>query len=615
MNKPQWGRRRQGSSLINILFLSMALFLLLFASASSWLFQIGLSGRASAAEGARRLAEATAQLAVARLIKDPTLNASSLPRLDLSLASYPQGQGMLALDDSVAGTLGIPVSVNNLRGTTSRPGWGSTVVAPQRACLVAVGRYRQTESRVEVMLHVPRFPYVVGSSVPLTAADGLRVFGVASRDALDGGFDSIPDDQIVPGHLVTNAEDSGAQAALKLLGNSRVEGDAQARGNIVVGSTATVTGEVRPLAESAPLPEVDLTSLDPITKPGNSEISTASLSAPRLEGFFRRDGDLAVTGGLDLNGAVLYVNGSLNIQGGVKGKGAILATGPVSVQGGGSLSGDDMAAILSGGGVTLHGTPGQPSEFRGMIYTEGNLDSRHTRIAGSVIINNPSPAGSGYFEQVQLVETPGSDSIDFPVISTVPGDPPGLQVAADFGYHAYSFGFETDPSGNWPDIKLKWNAMDYQNPPAGYPITHQPTAQEPWYEIGVPDPYPADPIPLAKVRSGIVDSSGAILGRWDEFRTIDEARDGIMAVVNSWPNPNQGNTAMVDAWLTEAQQRVRNQVPEYVAVYNANARLLGQNQITVNGNGTSTYRSRWRLELSQFFNLSDRIRVLSWRQL
>jgi cytoskeletal protein CcmA (bactofilin family) len=592
----------------------MALFLLLFASASTWLFQIGLSGRASAAEGSRRLAEATAQTTIARLLKQPDLNPTTLPRLNLQLASYPEGQGWLALDPTQATALGIPLSVNNLQGTANRPGWGSTVVAPQRACLVAVGRYRKTECRLEVMLHVPSFPYVVGSSVPLKAADGLKVFGVASRDALSGGFDAIPDDQKVPGHLVTNAQDSGSESALSLLGSSRVEGDAQARGNIVVAGSASVTGEVRPQAELAPLPHVDVTTLDTASKPGTSEITAATLNSPRLEGFFRRSGDLTINGGLDLQGAVIYVDGSITIAGGVKGKGAILATGSVTVRGGGSLTGDsDQAAILARGNVTLHGTPGQPSEFRGLIYSEGNLDSRHTRIAGSMVINNPNPSGTGYFEQVQLAETPDIDHFDIQVVSTVPGDPPGLEVAADFGYHAYSFGFETAANGNWPDIKLKWNQMDYQNPPAGYPVTHPPTAQEPWYEIGVPDPWPSDTIPLAMVRSGIVDSSGAIVGRWDEFRTLGEARAGVLEVLNSWPNPNQGNTAMVDDWLAEAQQRVRNQVPEYVSVYNRNARYLGENRIVINGNGTTTSRASWKLDWSEFFQLADRIRVLSWR--
>ncbi|MBX3170583.1 MAG: hypothetical protein KF760_24460 [Candidatus Eremiobacteraeota bacterium] len=607
---------KRGSSLINVLFLSMALFGLLFATSSTWLFQLGLSSRSEAQEGCRRLAEATAQTAVARLLKQ---NDAQLPDLSLSLPAYPGGTGLLSTDQGRARALGIDNSANNLTGslgTSAAARWGRVPVPAERACLVAVGRWRGQEQRLEVILHVPEFPYVLGSSVPLKG-ENLNVFAVASQADLANGIAAVPDDKKEPGHVVTNALDAGPLAAMRLGGLTQVEGDAQSRGSIELTDSVSIKGERRPQAELVPLPDIDFASLDPISRAEKTDITTGSLNQPPpFEGFYRANDNLIISGGLELNGAVIYVNGSVTVAGGIRGKGALIATRDVTVSGDSQFTGDQQAGIVAGGNVQLHGTSG--AEYRGLIYTEGNLDVNNIQVAGSVVVNNPAPTGLSQFTDAGLVQTPGAGRLRFPVTSSVPGTPPGMQSVADFGYHAYAWGpaFDVNSGQPWMDIKMKWDPMNYDNPdPALFKIVHPKTPAEPWVEIAAPDSPPADMIGYGKLRIGVCEpGSGALRPgeSWQEERSRAASAAAIMNRANAWAGGiDQG---MIDAYLDGAEQKVRDLLPEYIRVFNENSRSLGQRGITVTpGTAGYTRTEDWTLDLSTFYNLSDRVRILSWR--
>ena len=632
-------------TLVNILFLTIALFGLLTLSSGTWIFQMSLSGKRVATEGARRLAEAACQAAVARLIKAPD---TTLAKLQSPLDSYPQGEALLAMDATEAAALQIPVSVNNLKSMGSKPGWGGTVVQPQTANLVGVGRYRGSEVKVEVVLHVPAYPYVIGSSVPLKALDGLKVFGIRNPSALAAGFANIPPDEIEPGHIVTNAPDpSPGNPALELLGSgTRIQGDAQSRGDVKVGAGATVTGELRPMADLAPLPAIDVTSLDTAGRPGLNTLSASSLSNPSLSGFNRRNGDLSVTGGLDLQGGILYIDGTLTVNGGIKGTGAILATGGVRVDGGGVLTGNNAAAIIAKGPVTLQGVPGVQAEYRGMVYTEGNLDCRHANIAGAVVVNNPSPTGSAVLEQVTMAQSSQLANISIPVVTTIPGTPgtggPGTWPVTEHmnvnGGDRFGVGLTpvmtTDPAtGASVPMVLTANMngpnpnAGYSSPPPGFPVTHPATAAEPWIEIGMPSPMPADPITLGSIRINNLDPSApadsvdtnynmAYQNAYEEYTDFASASAALKAAAIRWGASNPDN---VDAFLNwAANDYATVKLPQIIAAWNANSRYNGQNPSGGGGGGgTSTQRitTMWTLDLSQFSNLSERIRVQSWREI
>ncbi|MCE7870675.1 hypothetical protein DYH09_09885 [bacterium CPR1] len=633
-------RARRGA-LITILACLLLLFTLMMVSSAAALFQQNLRHLDDARSGARRLAESAVQALIARLVHDPGLAPAACPVVDLTLTSYPGSRGLAALDAAESSRHGIPLSVNNLTGSGSLSGWGGTVVQPETANIVGVGRYRGREQRVEAVLHVPRFPYVVSSSVPVQA-DRLHVFGVRDPSALLGGFGAIPPEMKEPGHIATNAADQSG-SALKLLSTTIIEGDAQSRGSVQVDPGATVTGSLRPQAELAPLPRIDIRSLDTATRPGVSTLSSASLGATTLSGFNRRAGDLAINGGLRLDGGVLFVEGGVTVQGGLSGTGALIASGPVAIEGGGSLSGMSGTAVVAGGPIRLQGSSGQQAEFRGLLYTEGDLDCRYTNVAGSVVVNNPNPSGVVSLHRSTLVQSPGLGVVTVPVATTVPVPaggltpmPPTLHANLTTMGDPYGFGVPpvnqtlrgtTDTAPTLFTANMNGPREDYSAPPPGFPVTHPPTAAEPWYEIGLPNPMPADPITLGSIRvnnpnpSGEIDRIDANGVGWQDsfvgdFTDRASARAALFQVAADWGSVNAAGST--DAFLDDAAQYMVDQAPEIVRVFNANSRLLGQAS-TGGGGGGSTTMVRtvvvWQLDLSRFYNLSDRIRLRSWREL
>lgn len=645
-------RKRRAAALLNVLMLGVLAFGLLVVPMANWVFQSNIDRAATAKDGARRLAEAAAHLAVARLIKDPSLNGGTLPSLNITLPSYPDGRGLVALDSQKASDFQIPWSVNNLAGSGPIPGRDGVAVPQEKACIVAVGRYLGREARVEVVLNVPAFPYVVGSSVPVTAVDGLKVFGIRSPAALASGYSAIPDSEKVPGHISTNAADPGpSQKALQLKGSgTSIEGDAQAKGGISVSNGAVVKGELRPGAQSAPLPKVDLNTLDTISRPGCNAISAASLSGAQLSGFNRRAGDLSLVGGLDLQGGVLYVDGNLTIQGGIKGKGAVIATGTVNVQGGSSLTGDSQTAVVAGGSVSLQGVQGQPSEYRGLVYTEGNLDCRFTNIAGTVVVNNSNPSGSTYLEQVSMAESSALSTLSMQVTSTVnsPGtprdprlqSPPGMRVYANSSATAGLTGPTLPaPDGTNQEIKPEFvwypkqgDGSDMAIPP-GFVVTHpNTTPNEPWIEIAPVNPLPADKVALGGVRQINLNPNDPVTGTTNfnlrtvyiqgtnqEFATEADLRAGMAQAIATWFPSCTDASARVDSYIND----LNNQMPAYMQAvadaYNFNSKLIAtspQNSVSLGTAASSTsVTTPWKLDLGDFYNLADRIRILSWKEI
>lgn len=636
-------------SIANALMMTVLTFGLLMVAAGASIFQFNMSNQDGTQDGARRLAEAAVQTTIARLIKKPDVDATTLPSLQMQLESYPGGQALLAFDSAQANSWQIPLSVNNLQragnlpATTSLPGWGSTVVQPETANLVGVGRYRGQECRVEAVLYLPKCPYVVASSVPILAQGGLQVFGINDPSALANGFQNIPASAIEPGHIVTNADDNLTEA-LRIYGpGTRIEGDAQSHGRLDV-SGATVIGEQRPHAELVPMPQIDIPGLNTTNKTGNSVLTTnnnAPLGPTTLTGYNSHEGDLEINGGLTLTGGVLWVNGSLKVQGGLNGKGAVIANGTIQLDGGGAMTGDG-AALVAQGPIQLNGTVGQRTEFRGLIYTEGNLSCRYANISGAVVVNNPDPAGAAYMEQVSMAESQQLASINVPIVVRVPGSPgvPGMQgfpptlhanLPTGGDPYGYGVGAVTQYLGGTGAPTLFTANMngpreDYTVPPAGYPVTHQPTPAEPWYEIGVPNPFPSDPVTLGSIRINNPDPNGSLSSidndgygwqsAYEQYTDRASARSALIRIAQAWGSGNA--QAATDAFLDAADQKTISEAPQFVQIWNYNSKLLGQSNINNPGQPPtpgSILFTNFSMDLSQFFKVSDRIRVLSWREI
>lgn len=122
-------------------------------------------------------------------------------------------------------------------------------------------------------------------------------------------------------------------------------------------------------------------------------------------------------------------------------------------------------------------------------------------------------------------------------------------------------------------------------------------------------------IAYGKMRIGVCEPGNGALSpgqSWQEERTRASASGAMLGRANAFAGGvDQG---MVDSFLDGAEQKVRDLLPEYIRIFNENSRSMGQRGITVNpGTPGYTRTEDWTLDLSTFYNLSDRIRILSWR--
>lgn len=351
---------------------------LLLTMASGAVSGLRFTSHASNARQAKDLAEAAIETATARLRQDLTFGQVSglspdMPAADV-VVTHGEASGRLSFHPGKAEELGIPVSLNNVDSDASRDGWNGRVVPDEAVQLVAVGSSGGVTRTVEAVLHVPRFPYVVSSSGGFTS-HGPMVLGVLPDGANPA---SLNPDDLLPGHLASNA-------SVDVRGDAVISGDVEAVEDISIVEPASVRGLVSP--NSAPVPLARITVTDYQPNPAITEAFSGSSEAVELAGFYQGSGDVNVSGGIELKGGVLYIDGSLSVTGGgIKGKGAVICTGPITVEGTSVLTSDQQVALLSQGDVTLNGG----GAFRGLVYTEGNLHSRGVRLIGALIANSSS---------------------------------------------------------------------------------------------------------------------------------------------------------------------------------------------------------------------------------
>ena len=413
------GEARRGIGLVTTLGFTGAIVLLAFVCLAACFAQLTLSTRGQRMSEAELSADCVAQLAGARLLADTAFGlrgTAAEKSLELNL---PQGQARLTFDPEQAQRWGLPVSRNNLANVDPIPGYLRTIPA-QSVQLIAQGQSGGRVRLVEVILNQPPFKWAVASTGKVHSTGGLKVFGVKDFSVLVRGLDQLPADQILPGHVVSDSVDSQALAlASAANAPTLVTGDAQSMGGIGLGPSTTVNGQVKQHAESAKLPELSVESYDPAGMPGLQQVSQGSLgSTLTVSGTWRRNGDLVVQqGGLQMDQGYLYVDGDLEIYGGIKGKGAIFATGNVAVHGLSEFATENLQAIVAKGDLSLDGSGPENSSFAGLLMGGGRLRARQVSLVGSFVGTSREPGGSSIeLDRVQLISSPQAIHLDFPAL-------------------------------------------------------------------------------------------------------------------------------------------------------------------------------------------------------
>lgn len=281
----------------------------------------------------------------------------------------------IQFDPASAEEAGVPASINNLDNAESVPDGMGGVVPARTVRLFSVGRYGDDHRTVMLDLHIPPYPYAVATEGTFESLGDLSLTGLSP----DTG-------EKVPGDIATNGTGS---TSLKLGPRTEISGDAISEGGIDVSSdSVTIDGEVKPYSKHSDIPRIQLTDFDPrkMTAGGDTTNLTSSFYRdPNLQGKVLRDGDLMMSGQIKLDGALLYVEGNVELSGTIFGRGAIVATGSISISGTQSLTTDNELAILCGQDLSILGNGVDSSKIEGLIYSEGNVEVRNSTIQGTLI--------------------------------------------------------------------------------------------------------------------------------------------------------------------------------------------------------------------------------------
>jgi hypothetical protein len=394
-------RRPSGFGLPSILLISVILALLLTTLIGANSSTLAVTRHS---EGAS-IARAAAESALARGIFE-VRDQESFGLLGESLHFQPDieasGTAVVTFDTVEASRLEMPVSVNNLASDESKPGVNGEVIPARTARLFAKGSFGSESRTVALDLHIPPFPHAVATDGTFLSLGDLTLSGVSPESG-----------EQIPGHLVAN---SGSTTSISLGSRTEISGDVISAGGVILGGDdIVVKGEVKNFEQPTAVPKIDLRDFDPRAIEAGGDHTTANTSFYRdttFEGKVLREGDLYLGGTTELNGALLYVDGNLQISGDIRGRGAIVCTGNVVVDGIQNLAADNEMAILVGGSLSLQGRGVQSSRLEGLIYCEGDVTVRDSTIQGTLISHsNGSTIPSVIMERAALVYDPSQTEL------------------------------------------------------------------------------------------------------------------------------------------------------------------------------------------------------------
>ncbi|MFN8612624.1 MAG: hypothetical protein U0931_34110 [Vulcanimicrobiota bacterium] len=387
--------KRRGASLVNTLMVSTLLAGLAFTTASLTISQLAVNSRLENSKIARDLAESAASRMLSEVMSHPEWTGDT----EVLLESAPGGWGRASFSSAHAHGWSIPPSTNNLTGLTARSSQAqaSRSLPPNSVEVISVGSYRGATSTVSQVIAIPPYRYAMASTGSIQSSGGLTVASVDDPSVLSNGFDSVLDEQLRAGHLAGNLV--GPKSVTLEAGPGRpvlVKGGVDSAGSVSLLGGAKVVGSVRQNGQPVPLPDVDVNDYDPKARADVVTTSASSQAHLVVDKPTRQTGNLKVTSGLELTKGYLFVDGNLDIYGGIKGKGAIFATGDVKIHGVSTYGANNQQAIVAKGNVGIDGTDRNHSIFQGVIYTEGDFNAKDVTLVGSLVGNKAkNPDGSG----------------------------------------------------------------------------------------------------------------------------------------------------------------------------------------------------------------------------
>lgn len=349
--------------------------LTLSGASLSFLYQ---SSRGVTQVQARAAAEACMAELAERIVTDGEFGIAGTPEETIRI-SFPDCEAYLTFNEGEAASLGVPCSTNNRYWMEPETGKNGEIVPPFSVQAYCLGRSGDTEVVFELVLRAPEFPYVIASSGPVQSEGALVVGAAESPETADS-------ESLLATALASNGD-------VDIRGRAQFFGDLTAAGEIRLADSVELRGEARPNSASVALENLSIPDLRP-----EESIPLESGFAPRLSGSVHHNGpSLTISGGLTLDDAVLYVNGDTRILGGVKGKGAIVVNGSLTLEGSSSLVAEDQIALVVQDDLSIIGEDQDSSFFQGLVYTEGDFYTEDVTLLGAFVANrraSPTEPGS-----------------------------------------------------------------------------------------------------------------------------------------------------------------------------------------------------------------------------
>lgn len=381
--------------------------LILFCAVSATLSHLNVARQVSQRQHAQNLAEAALAEAIAGLAAN---DFNPLPdgRVEVSFQGLEDAEGIVTFDRDEFPDDFSSYRLKDPDRTTSAVGARGRTVPENSVHLVARGRVSNVVQWVECVYHRPPFPNGLIATGEVSAS-GLYLTGVSRGGSYQGGApDTIEPSHRAPANLFSNAR-------VELSGASLINGSVGAVGQVEMSPDCTVSGELRSACSDEEVPELDLAAKMATLVRNSYEVSSGTGDLTLVDGWFSHSpSDLHVPGNLDLNHSVLCVQGDLRVDQSVTGTGFVLVDGDVHIADGGSnVVGSDQIALAARGDVTLRPNSAQGNYFKGLIYSEGNLEARDITVVGAMVVNGKNgKAGTVELENVRFIYDPAGVTLN-----------------------------------------------------------------------------------------------------------------------------------------------------------------------------------------------------------
>jgi|GEM_PF-1111902 len=611
---------RSGFVLATVLMVIFLAMIAAFVYVNASVFQMNTVQRVNNNEQAKNMAESVIAKALEKVMKEPSYGKSSSTTYSypVTVKSETNGNaaaGLLAFDPSVASSIqnpitngreNIPWSYNNLEVDASKNGCGRTV--PKFAIhLVGTGISNGVVRHVEAVLHIPPFPYAIAASGKFESQNGLLVAAVKEAKYAMNGASAIAPENLVPSHLASNSRD---KKAIKLGKGTKITGDVRSSGGVELDPDggAEVQGKTICNADPIKMPKIDVTSYDPeVQKIEGIQQLPGSMDGQKMEGVSKRKGDLTVNGDLTLDNGVMYVEGDLNIHGGVKGKGGLFVTGKTTIDRGASLDSTNTAVLISKGDVNLTGKGKDSSAFQGILYTEGNLKAEQITLLGAFLSNASDESGttqigstsSGNISMtnVNMVHAPDYTKVSIPVeviktvTTTTTAAPP--YTGPSIGVDNKSNGALLSPFANTQYFVGVWPALDLNK--VKDTSTDPPTYRSDW----------------VTPNNSVAISFGTVV--WMPFQWGQEVQYYDAGVRKLASDPRFSfcyGTAKY--YADDMYQKIKAAVADYNRRYQDY--MLAQKTQTTDSKTTKTQVGTIDMDLNKFVNFQDKMRIVLWKE-